>query len=294
MPEQAGLRSARSGGGDPSRGARPEPHRSSLIGPSLIGMDPTARFVELVRAGGEPLDETVLAIAAHARDGLRISEQLDRLDALAASVRATDPAGLCAELFGAGGFAGDRARYHHPANSFLDRVLDRRRGIPITLSVLAMEVGRRRGVGLVGIGMPGHFLVREVGGDQYFDPFEGGITLDVEGCRRRFEQIQGPASVFHPDLLAPVGALDITARILANLTRAYLLGSDRSSLVWVLDLRTRLPGDHVVLHRQLAGLLAQLGRFGEAASRFELLAELQPDRAEMHRRAADRVRARLN
>lgn len=257
-------------------------------------MDPTARFAELVRAGGEPLDETVLAIAAHARDGLDISEQLDRLDVLASDVRATDPAGLCAELFGAGGFSGDRVEYHHPANSLLDRVLDRRRGIPITLSVLAMEVGRRRGVGLVGIGMPGHFLVREVGGVRYFDPFEGGLALDVEGCRRRFEQIHGPASVFHPDLLAPVDAIDVTARILANLTRAYLLRGDRSSLVWVLELRTHLPGDHAALHRQLAGLLAQLGRFAEAAARFELLAELQPDRAAVHRRAADRLRARLN
>lgn len=240
------------------------------------------------------MDETVFAIAAHARADLDISEQLDRLEVIAAHVRASDPADLCAELFGAGGFTGDRVHYHDPANSFLDRVLDRRRGIPITLSVLAMEVGRRRGIGLVGIGMPGHFLVREVGGDRYFDPFEGGITLDVEGCRRRFEQVHGPAAVFHPDLLAPVDALDITSRILVNLTRAYLLRGDRSSLVWVLDLRTQLPGDHAALHRQLAGLFVQLGRFAEAAARFELLAELQPDRAAVHRRAAERIRARLN
>lgn len=257
-------------------------------------MEPTARFEELVRAGCEPLDEAVLAIAAHARPGLDISAQLDRLDALAAGLRATDASSLCAEMFGPDGFEGDRATYDDPRNSFLDQVLDRRRGIPITLSVLAMEVGRRRGIGLVGVGMPGHFLVRAVGAADYFDPFEAGIRLDEQGCQRRFELVHGVPGGFHPDFLAPVDAVDIVGRILANLTRSYLVRTDRASLLWVLRLRTLLPGDHAALHRQIAGLLAQLGRFDEAASLHDLLADLQPDRAAVHRRAAGRLRARLN
>ncbi|HKY13908.1 MAG TPA: transglutaminase-like domain-containing protein [Microthrixaceae bacterium] len=255
--------------------------------------DPTDRFAALVARGGEPLDRLALAIAAHAHRDLDEDAELARIDELAGSVP-DEAATLCAALFGPGRFEGDRSTYYDPDNSMLDRVLDRRRGIPITLSVLAIEVGRRVGAPLVGIGMPGHFLVRERGdATAYYDPFAGGVPLDLRGCEERFAQLH-PAGAFTEAMLTPVGPLQIASRMLANLSHAYLGETDVANLVWVLRLRSMLPDATVEMRRQLAGVLASSGRFWEAAEEYDLLAQYQPDRADHHRGTADRLRARLN
>ena len=261
-------------------------------------MDPTARFAELVAAGCEPLDEAALAIAAHARP-LDISRQLDRLDELAAAFEASgasiDALGLSRFLFVESGFAGNRERYYDPDTSMLDQVLEHRRGIPITLSVLAMEVGRRCGVGYVGVGMPGHFLIRSIiDPDAFFDPFSQGVPLDPAGCEARLRQVAGDAARLGPDDLMPVDSIGIVGRMLANLHRIYLEATDRTNLAWVLRLRTLLPDADPALHRQLAGVLSAMGRFWEAADEYDALAELQPAGAERHREAAERLRANLN
>ena len=258
-------------------------------------MDPTARFAELVRAGAEPLDELAFVLASHVRPDLDVATQLDRLDALAAGVGRATASDLCRHLFVDRGFAGDRATYYDPRNSFLDRVLDRRRGIPITLSVLAIEVGRRIGVPLVGVGMPGHFLVREVGiAPSYYDPFDGGRALDETECAARFQDLHGPAAAFDPRMLQPVTGLDVAGRMLANLTRIYIQEGDRTNLAWVLRLRSLLPGADPQIRRQLAGVLAGLGHFWEAADLYDGLVADQPARAEEHRATAARLRANAN
>ena len=89
------------------------------------------------------------------------------------------PDGVLAHLFGSEGFRGNDADYYDPDNPMLDRVLDRRRGIPITLSVVLIEVGRRLGVAFTGIGAPGHFIVRDERSGVYLDPFNGGRVLDA-------------------------------------------------------------------------------------------------------------------
>ena len=143
-------------------------------------MQPTQRFADLMElpAASVPLDEAAFLIAAHAHPGLDVGAQLARLDDLA--MRCLDPSrdGVLAHLFGAEGFRGNDADYYDPDNSMLDRVLDRRRGIPITLSVVLIEVGRRLGVPFTGIGAPGHFIVRHDGSGVYIDPFNGGRVLD--------------------------------------------------------------------------------------------------------------------
>ena len=258
-------------------------------------MDPTARYEELIRAGAEPLDELAFSVAAHARRDLDIAAQLDRLDALAAVIDGATAPELCRHLFVEQRFVGDRSTYYDPRNSFLDRVLDRRRGIPITLSVLAMEVGRRIGVPLVGIGMPGHFLIREVGPTpSYFDPFDGGRAMDAGECEARFHELAGPTAEFDERMLAPVTSVDVAGRMLANLTRIYLQDGDRQNLVWVLRLRSMLPGSDPQIRRQLAGVLAGLGRFWEAADLYEGLITDQPSRAAEHRSTAARLRAHAN
>src|SRR5680860_971 len=130
-------------------------------------MEATERFAEMV---GRPepeiaLDEAALLIAAHAYPALDIGQQLDRLDDLADQADGTGLDGLVRSLFGTQGFTGNTQDYYDPRNSYLNDVLDRRVGIPISLAVLAMSVGERVGVTLAGIGMPGHFLLRS-GDDQ--------------------------------------------------------------------------------------------------------------------------------
>src|SRR5262245_44001689 len=127
-------------------------------------MEPTSRFTELVQRSDDdvPLDEAMFVVAAHDHD-VDVDVQLGRLDLLARDAPAR-PDALAHHLFDEGGFAGNAAEYADPHNSYLDYVLNRRLGLPITLSILMMEVARRKGVVLRGVGMPGHFLVGEPDG----------------------------------------------------------------------------------------------------------------------------------
>ncbi|MFM8303940.1 MAG: transglutaminase family protein [Actinomycetota bacterium] len=202
-------------------------------------MDPAARFSDLVQGPESviPLDEAALLIAAHDHP-VDVAAQLDRLDRLADDVVADDAAGLARALFGTGGFAGNTADYGDPRNSYLDEVLARRLGIPITLSVLMIEVGRRRGIPLSGVGMPGHFLVGS--DDGFVDPFHGGAVLDAAGARRLFDRTHRGAP-FADAYLHPVGSRAILARMLANLV-ATLLGRDPMRAIGALQLRLAIPG----------------------------------------------------
>jgi regulator of sirC expression with transglutaminase-like and TPR domain len=251
--------------------------------------DATDRFAELVAAGDDlPLDQAMLAIAAHARPDLDVEAELDRLDALAGAAPAGDAVALVRHLCDDLGFAGDRDTYHDARNSLLPDVLDRRLGIPISLSVVAMEVGRRTGGPLVGIGMPGHFLVRPAEADgPYLDVFDGGRELDAAGCRAVFEGLH-PTTAWEDAFLAPVGATPIVVRTLANLANAYRRVGDRRGLAWVLALRLLLPGATARDRRELAVVLGALGRFGEGADVLEAVPE------ERDQVAAARLRARLN
>ncbi|MDQ1375110.1 MAG: hypothetical protein QOJ09_2448 [Actinomycetota bacterium] len=203
--------------------------------------NPLARFGQLM-AGPEAqirLDEAALLIAStdHAVD---IDARLAELDGLAAAAPDGSVDGLCRHLFVAEGFAGNGDDYYEPANSYLDAVLDRRLGIPITLAVVLMEVARRRGVVVEGVNAPGHFLVRAEG--RVLDPFAGGREV--------------------PDLVADeapvVGAHVILGRMLANLKAVHIQRGDVTSLRQVLRLRVAVPGvpesDKAELHRLEAGL----------------------------------------
>ncbi|MBA3302330.1 MAG: hypothetical protein H0U26_00490 [Acidimicrobiia bacterium] len=256
-------------------------------------MDVLARFRDLVQGpeSALPLDEACLLIATFAHPGIDMGAQLTRLDDLAEGVGTPTLDTLRRHLFGELGFVGDLQDYDDPRNSYLDDVLDRRVGIPITLSVVLMEVGRRVGVPLDGVSMPGHFLVQDkVDREVFVDPFARGVELDRRGAEARFHSVHGPGAVFDPGFLVPVGRRSIVARVLANLERAAVLRSERDLLAWVLRLRAVLPGADAdgTERRKLARVLAGAGRYDEAATVLEALG------SDDDSLAALRLRARLN
>jgi regulator of sirC expression with transglutaminase-like and TPR domain len=258
-------------------------------------MDPTTRFAELVQGPDDTLalDEAALLIAAHAHPGLDIATELGRLDELAAGIPERTLDGWRRHLFVDLGFSGNVHRYYDPANSFLDDVVRRRKGLPITLSVLGMEVGRRIGLRLEGVGMPGHFLLRH-GPDAYVDPFEQGRLLDRAGCVERFHAVHGANAPFLPSYLDTVPPVAILGRMLNNLKSVYTGRGDIVALSWVFDLRMALPGASPLERRDWARVLAATGRFVEAATQLEDLVDLAPDQEESLLSEAFAFRSRLN
>ncbi|MBK9178159.1 MAG: transglutaminase family protein [Acidimicrobiales bacterium] len=268
-------------------------------------MDPVARFSELVQGpeAALPLDEAALLVASHLRPGLDVPAQLARIDDLAGACWAPTLDALVRHLFVEQGFHGNRADYYDPRNSFLDEILDRRTGIPLSLSLLTMEVGRRIGVPLAGVGMPGHFLLRTWDPEVFVDAFDGGRQLTRRQCRARFHDVLGPDAEFDEAFLEPIGRRAILVRLLANLKSIYLRAGDRRSLAWVLGLAVRMPGAAPADRQLLARVLAALGRFDEAAEQLEVLVVDVASAADAGRQGlrpdellgeASRLRARLN
>ncbi len=251
-----------------------------------------------------PLDEACLLVSARLQVGAAISvgDQQRRLDALAEQVPEASTDGVVGHLFRSGRFRGNTDDYTDPANSYLDRVLDRRLGIPISLAVLAVEVGRRVGVALHGVGLPGHFLlgVRSEP-DRFIDVFSGGVELDAEACRHLYEAGFGAGPPFDPAWLEPVGTFAVLSRVLANLKNSFTARGGLRPLAEALTLRSAVPGVSASERLELGDVLTALGRFVEAAGCYEQVADLvessgdDPDgRASALRSRATAARARLN
>jgi regulator of sirC expression with transglutaminase-like and TPR domain len=257
-------------------------------------VQPTERFTELVaRPDAEiPLDETALLIAAHDHP-VDVPAELGELDALAAQVPADAGAdGVAAHLFRELGYAGNTVDYGDPRNSFLDEVRARRLGIPITLSVVMIEVARRIGVELHGVGMPGHFLVG-AGAGVFYDPFHAGARLDADGCRDLLASARADIP-FRPEYLAAVPTTAIVSRMLANLVNTYLQREPQSA-VWAVQLRLLVPGLPRAERRHAAAVLGSLGRFAEGATVLDgLAAEADGADARRAEREAAALRARAN
>ncbi|MEX0789590.1 MAG: transglutaminase-like domain-containing protein [Actinomycetota bacterium] len=259
-------------------------------------LDPVESFREIVNQPEDRIDlgRAALAISAGDHPDLEPQVWLARLDDYAYGVDDLDS--LRRRLFTELGFDGERDNYYEPENSFLDVAIHRRRSIPITLSVLTMEVGRRAGVKLEGIGMPGHFLLRSPLTGDYIDPFFKGELMDESGVEARFRQVSGvPAAVkFGPGMRPVAGSHEILARMLNNLKAIYKARSDGRSLEWVLRMRLALPvvpRDEV---QDLGEALALQGRVTEGAAELMAVAEKHPELAEQLRAAARSLRSSLN
>ncbi len=208
--------------------------------------DARNEFARLVAREPIPLAHGALLIAREEYPQLEINRYLDRIAALAAQAEATIRGGentvervqlLSSFLFEDQGFAGNREDYSDPRNSFLNEVLDRRLGIPITLSLIYLEVGRRVGLNLYGVSFPAHFLVKAVDerGELIIDPFNGGAILQVAEIRARLTQIYGQPVELAPAMLRAVSGRHILIRMLRNLKNIYFNASDYPRLLAALD-----------------------------------------------------------
>ena len=190
-------------------------------------------------ADSDDLDLTQMALLIGLSEYPHLDIELERqsLDSLAsgASHRLDDEddslarANMLSEyLFDEVGFSANQEDYYDPRNSYLNEVLERRLGIPITLSLLYMEVGKRLDMDLEGVGMPGHFLVRVKSGpeDILVDPFHRGIFLSEQECARRLQQIVGNTVAWDKRYVAGVSDRQLITRILRNLGAIYAAAND--------------------------------------------------------------------
>jgi regulator of sirC expression with transglutaminase-like and TPR domain len=196
---------------------------------------------DLLRALNEPgeaLAPAALAIAGVEYPALDAAPYLLRLERMGEAAAArlkrhdgapatTRIATLNAYLFEELGFSGNREHYDDPRNSFLNEVLDRRLGIPISLAAVYLEIGRRAGLTLEGVNFPGHFLVRAPAGpadmdDVIVDPFHAGALLSEVDCRHLLRQHVGEEAAFDHALLATATRQHIVVRMLVNLKRLYV------------------------------------------------------------------------
>lgn len=245
------------------------------------------------------LDRAALLIAAAEYPQLDIEARLAQIDALAegARERFSPAAGprerlrlLCDYLFVELGFRGNRGQYFDARNSFLNDVLDRRLGIPITLSVLLIEVGRRLGVKVEGVGMPGHFLVRhdEGEGEVFFDPFDGGREVTDVDCRAMLVEMHGEGLIFHPSFLRATPKRQILTRMLQNLKGIYARAGNYHKLLATIERVLTITPEAPAELRDRGLALGGLQRYHEAQADLEAYLRARPDAED-----AKRIRERL-
>ncbi|HET6900648.1 MAG TPA: transglutaminase-like domain-containing protein, partial [Vicinamibacteria bacterium] len=234
--------------------------------------------------------ERYLARIAEMAESARVP--VDRASTLVSRVRA-----LNAYLFDEQGFHGNNDDYYDPRNSFLNDVLDRRTGIPVTLSAVYIEVGRRCGLEVEGVSLPGHFIVRvrpaevHVGHpdqEQLVDPFHSGALLSHDECQARLDRIFSGRMRLDPAMLAPCDGRALLARMLRNLKVIYVKAQDYPRALNVLDLLVELEPESAEERRERGFVYAALDCYGLAASDLEKSLELAPLGPE-----ADRLRGRL-
>ena len=243
-----------------------------------------ALLVSLLVDPGEDLDEARHEAASLAG---RVRERMDRGEAAHEALREV--------LFGEEGFAGDGESYDQPTNSSVARVLARRKGMPITLSIVALEVGRLAGVRLTGVGLPGHFVVGgpDLPEGSFLDPFDEGALYDAGQLAQRLASIFGQPVSVGREILRPDPPRAILARVLLNLRRSYERRDRWEDALEALACSEALePGDET-LARERGLLLVRCGRLDEALPVLEAYAAgAEGKEAEMTQRLIEALRAR--
>ena len=250
------------------------------------------------------LAEAALLIAMDEYPGLDVESYLRRLDELASGVQERLPAQAGLEdtlvtlnqfLFVEQGFSGDTENFDDPRNSFLNEVLDRKLGIPITLSIIYMEVGRRLGLPLKGVSFPGHFLVKfsTQDGEVVLDPFSGGSLMSKEDLEEMLVETYGTVDAVHAPLerlLTASGKKDILVRMLRNLKGAYLRRERYDKALSAVDQILLIQPDQPDEIRDRGSIYEHLECFRAALENFQSYLALRPnagDAPDIHRRIAE-------
>ena len=233
------------------------------------------------------LAEAALLVAAEEYPGLDVRSYLVRLDEMGVALRQRldeEPRPeraimvLNRYLFQEQGFRGNVDEYYDARNSYLNEVIDRRTGIPITVSTVFMEVAQRAGLEVEGVGLPGHFVVRVLTPVHplLVDPFHGGTLLTEKDCQERLDRIFNGKVKLEPRMLRPCRRKDMLERILRNLKAIYLRDQDKDRALRVVDLLVRIqPGSAEDL-RDRGILYAALDCYDLAARDLESYLSLAP------------------
>ncbi len=291
-------------------GAAPPDDQGRDAGPRLLPMKhvhyvhtmtapaptPRSRFAELVDAPDDGLDlaRAALLIAAEEYPQLSEGPYVRRLDLLAERVLdrlAGETAPVLVlqalrEVLGTEeGFAGNTEAYHDPRNSFLNDVLDRKLGIPITLSVVYLEVGWRLGLPLAGVSFPGHFLVRFDGAalNLLLDPFQGGRIRFEDEAQQLLDRVYGGMVRVRPEFLQPASRRDILYRMLDNLKGIYMNARDDARALAAVERMLVVRPSSTADVRDRGVLLARSGRVDEAVTELERYLDRAPKASDAQR-----------
>jgi regulator of sirC expression with transglutaminase-like and TPR domain len=282
----------------------------------MISREPTAaaaRFREVINRPDDEIDlaEAALLIAKEHNAELDVGRYLSRIEALATelSARVVEQASetdrilaLNRFLFEEQRFAPNVENFYDPRNSFLNEVLERRLGIPISLSILYIEVGRRIGLTLKGVSFPGHFLVKckVKEGTVVLDPYCGGLSLSLHDLQQRLREVRGGevSRAIVAGMLVAANKKEILGRMLRNLKAIYLDSDEHvralSVMEWIITLSPADANevrDRGLLYRNLEGFraaLEDLERYLELAPDAEDAQEIREHVIEL-RKAVDRL-----
>jgi len=241
---------------------------------------------------------------------LELNPYLDLLDEIAHAVQQkrsplespVETVGkINAVVFDAYGFRGNTEDYYDPRNSFFNDVLDRRVGIPITLSTVYIEIARRLNFPIAGVGMPGHFLVKywDRREEFFIDPYNRGQILTRDDCRQRLHESYGDAVEFNDRLLARATNRQIVWRMLNNLKDIYVKGHAIDKCLSMVDMMLIVDSEDLIQFRDRGLLRMQLRQFDGAGRDLEHYLQHAPnaeDRSEIenHVKELKRIRAMMN
>jgi regulator of sirC expression with transglutaminase-like and TPR domain len=253
------------------------------------------RWENMVRRLDEPerLMEAALTLGALDDPAVEVDLYVSQLEKMAEEILARFPEGssekqkmdlLLKYLFEENGFHGSRQEYYHTANNQMHRVIEDREGMPIALSVLVIDLARRCKIGVEGVGMPGHFLVRMASADPlqgpWIDPFEAGEWIDEKQLQKRFMETTGQR--FQPENLPTFSNRQILQRMLRNLIGSAERKGDSQTALRYLDAMLALDADEVATRLQRAVLRGQNGRYQEALEDLQKVIDQQPQSVDIH------------
>lgn len=277
--------------------------------PDNFDLEQCARFLRNVGSSPSPalpIAEAALALASFDRPRIALARYRQHLGTLArdvgrhaaASELAAQANALNEIILLKHGYCGDELTYDDLQNANLMRVIDRRKGLPVALGILYLSAARAQGWDAVGLGFPGHFLIRLSQGPEriILDPFHGGRTLDAVALRELLKAISGQEVELTPDHYAPVSDRDVLLRLQNNLKSRLLQGQQHERALRVIETMQMLAPDLAELWREAGLIQAQLGNIRASMNSLEQFVARAPDGTGRHEAAVllQQLKTKLN